>query len=100
MRLRFRFRTIPFLATLLLVLLGIALGNWQTRRAAEKTGAAGQARTGHGRAAAACSTAAPSIPRAWNSTACRDGRIRPQLAAVPRQPAAGRPQRIHPADAV
>jgi len=33
---RFRFRTIPFLATLLLVALGLALGNWQTRRAAEK----------------------------------------------------------------
>jgi cytochrome oxidase assembly protein ShyY1 len=37
MRLRFRFRTIPFIATLILVLLGIALGNWQTRRAEEKT---------------------------------------------------------------
>jgi surfeit locus 1 family protein len=37
MRLRFRFRTVPFLATLILVLLGIALGNWQTRRALEKT---------------------------------------------------------------
>jgi len=37
MRLRFRFRTIPFIATVLLVALGILLGNWQTRRAAEKT---------------------------------------------------------------
>lgn len=37
MRLRFRFRAVPFLATVLLVALGIALGNWQTRRAAEKT---------------------------------------------------------------
>lgn len=37
MRLRFRFRTIPFLAMLVLVAIGIALGNWQTRRAAEKT---------------------------------------------------------------
>jgi cytochrome oxidase assembly protein ShyY1 len=37
MRLRFRFRTIPFLATLVLVTLGILLGNWQMRRAAEKT---------------------------------------------------------------
>jgi surfeit locus 1 family protein len=36
MRLRFRFRTIPFLAMLVLVVLGIALGNWQTRRALEK----------------------------------------------------------------
>ena len=37
MRLRFRFRAIPFIATVLLVALGVALGNWQTRRAAEKT---------------------------------------------------------------
>jgi len=37
MRLRFRFRTIPFLGTLALVTLGILLGNWQVRRAAEKT---------------------------------------------------------------
>jgi surfeit locus 1 family protein len=32
----FRFRPIPFVATLLLVVLGVALGNWQGRRAAEK----------------------------------------------------------------
>jgi cytochrome oxidase assembly protein ShyY1 len=50
MRLRFRFRTIPFFATLILVLLGIALGNWQTRRALEKT--ALQARLEQGMAAA------------------------------------------------
>jgi surfeit locus 1 family protein len=37
MRLRFRFSIIPFLATLVLVILGIALGNWQTRRAEQKT---------------------------------------------------------------
>jgi cytochrome oxidase assembly protein ShyY1 len=37
MRLRFRFRTIPFLAMLALVTLGVMLGNWQERRAAEKT---------------------------------------------------------------
>jgi cytochrome oxidase assembly protein ShyY1 len=37
MRLRFRFRTIPFLAMLALVTLGVMLGNWQVRRAAEKT---------------------------------------------------------------
>ena len=36
MRLRFRFRGIPFLATVVLVALGIALGNWQVRRAQEK----------------------------------------------------------------
>jgi cytochrome oxidase assembly protein ShyY1 len=49
MRLRFRFRTVPFIATLILVLLGIALGNWQSRRALEKT--ALQARLEQGMAA-------------------------------------------------
>lgn len=49
MPLRFRFRTVPFIATLVLVLLGIALGNWQSRRAAEKT--ALQARLEQGMAA-------------------------------------------------
>ena len=34
---RFRFRAIPFVATVLLVALGISLGQWQDRRAAEKT---------------------------------------------------------------
>jgi len=41
MRLRFRFRGIPFLATLVIVGVGIALGNWQVRRAAEKMAIAG-----------------------------------------------------------
>ena len=36
MRLAFRFRTIPFVATVLLVALGLVLGNWQMRRADEK----------------------------------------------------------------
>lgn len=36
MGLRFRFRGIPFLATVVVVAIGIALGNWQTRRAGEK----------------------------------------------------------------
>lgn len=36
MRLRFRFGIIPFIVTLALVALGIALGNWQARRAEEK----------------------------------------------------------------
>ncbi|MEO8598246.1 MAG: SURF1 family protein [bacterium] len=33
----FRFRLIPFIATLLLMAIGITAGQWQTRRAAEKT---------------------------------------------------------------
>ena len=36
MRIRFRFKLIPFIATVLLVALGIALGNWQQGRAAQK----------------------------------------------------------------
>ena len=36
MRIGFRFKLVPFIATVLLVALGIALGNWQERRAAEK----------------------------------------------------------------
>ncbi|SHH26371.1 SURF1 family protein [Massilia sp. CF038] len=36
MRIGFRFRTIPFVATVLLVALGVALGQWQDRRAATK----------------------------------------------------------------
>jgi cytochrome oxidase assembly protein ShyY1 len=36
MPIAFRFRWIPFVAATLLVLLGIALGQWQTRRAVEK----------------------------------------------------------------
>jgi len=36
MRIGFRFRTIPFVATVLLVALGVSLGNWQERRAAQK----------------------------------------------------------------
>ena len=38
MRISFRFRPIPFVATVLLVALGVSLGNWQERRAAEKIG--------------------------------------------------------------
>ncbi len=44
MRLRFRFGWIPFLATIVVVAIGIALGNWQTRRAEEKIAVAAQLR--------------------------------------------------------
>lgn len=36
MRISFRFRPIPFAATVLLVALGVSLGQWQERRAAQK----------------------------------------------------------------
>jgi surfeit locus 1 family protein len=38
MRISFRFRPIPFVATVLLVALGLSLGQWQDRRAAQKIG--------------------------------------------------------------
>lgn len=42
MRLSFRFRWIPFVATAVVVAIGIALGNWQQQRAADKEAAAHQ----------------------------------------------------------
>ena len=42
MGLRFRFRRIPFVATVVVVGVGIALGNWQVRRAGEKVAIAAQ----------------------------------------------------------
>ncbi|WP_305821039.1 SURF1 family protein [Massilia brevitalea] len=42
MGLRFRFRGIPFVATVVVVGVGIALGNWQVRRAGEKVAIAAQ----------------------------------------------------------
>lgn len=36
MRIRFRFRWIPFIAAVITVAIGISLGNWQMRRAAQK----------------------------------------------------------------
>jgi cytochrome oxidase assembly protein ShyY1 len=50
MRIAFRFKLIPLAATVLVVALGIALGNWQERRAADKL--ALQARLAQGAAAA------------------------------------------------
>jgi len=50
MPIAFRFKPIPFIATVLVVALGIALGNWQERRADEKI--ATQERLAHGAAAA------------------------------------------------
>jgi len=50
MRIGFRFRLIPFIATVLMVALGVALGQWQERRVGEKTALA--ARLAAGNAAA------------------------------------------------
>jgi cytochrome oxidase assembly protein ShyY1 len=62
-QLRFRFKLVPFIATVAVVALGIALGNWQQRRAAEKT--ALEARLAAGNAAAPLRLgAAPLAPAA------------------------------------
>jgi cytochrome oxidase assembly protein ShyY1 len=58
MRISFRFRPIPFVATVLLVALGVSLGNWQQRRGAEKI--ALQHKLGE-RAAAAALTIGPEL---------------------------------------
>jgi cytochrome oxidase assembly protein ShyY1 len=50
MRISFRFKLIPFIATVLVVALGVALGNWQERRATQKLTL--QARLADGNAAA------------------------------------------------
>lgn len=50
MRIAYRFNVVAFAATVAVVALGVALGNWQLRRAAEKT--ALEARLAQGRAAA------------------------------------------------
>lgn len=50
MRISFRFKLIPFIATVLLVALGVSLGNWQERRATQKLTL--QARLADGNAAA------------------------------------------------
>ncbi|CDG85130.1 SURF1 family protein [Janthinobacterium agaricidamnosum] len=47
MRIRFRFRWIPLIATLLLVILGVSLGQWQDRRAAQKLALEAKLNAGH-----------------------------------------------------
>ncbi len=62
MRIAFRFKTIPFVATVLLVALGIALGQWQTRRALGKEVL--QARLAAANAAPPLQPGAASVPLA------------------------------------
>ena len=47
MRIGFRFRWIPFIATVLLVALGVSLGQWQERRAAQKVALAAKLAAGN-----------------------------------------------------
>lgn len=58
----FRFKWVPFAATVLLVALGVSLGQWQDRRAAEKT--ATEARLQAGGAAAPLLLGAAAVPAA------------------------------------
>jgi cytochrome oxidase assembly protein ShyY1 len=59
---RFRFKLIPFIATVAVVAAGLALGNWQQRRAEEKT-ALGE-RLAAGNAAAPLQLEAAAMPAA------------------------------------
>jgi len=61
MRIRFRFRWIPFVVMLLLVALGVSLAQWQQRRAEEKLARAAKLQTGN-LAAPLMLTAAPLPP--------------------------------------
>lgn len=61
MRIAFRFKPVPFVATLLLVALGISLGRWQDRRAGEKTALAAEL-AGGSAAAPLVLGAAPQAP--------------------------------------
>ncbi|MES2257869.1 MAG: SURF1 family protein [Pseudomonadota bacterium] len=62
MRIAFRFKWIPFVATALLVALGVSLGQWQQRRADEKT--ALEARLAAGNAAAPLLVGEAPVPAA------------------------------------
>lgn len=58
----FRFKWVPFAATVLLVALGVSLGQWQDRRAAEKSAA--EARLQAGQAGAPLLLGAAAVPAA------------------------------------
>ncbi|UQV45652.1 SURF1 family protein [Janthinobacterium lividum] len=61
MRIRFHFRWIPFVVTLLLVALGVSLAQWQQRRGDEKIARAARLEAGN-LAAPLALTAAPLLP--------------------------------------
>ncbi|MRX09813.1 SURF1 family protein [Pseudoduganella sp. FT25W] len=63
----FRFKLIPFIATVLVVALGIQLGNWQERRAAEKIALQGRLADG----AAAAPLVLDGVPQAADAVAWR-----------------------------
>lgn len=63
MRIAFRFKPVPFVATLLVVALGIALGRWQDRRAEEKIAVATEL-AGGSAAAPLVAGAVPIAPEA------------------------------------
>ncbi|MBJ7314098.1 SURF1 family protein [Rugamonas sp. CCM 8940] len=64
MRIAFRFRLLPCIATVLLVALGISLGNWQQRRAEQKTALQRKLAEGNAAAPLSLSAAAPLTPAA------------------------------------
>ncbi|HEV2609921.1 MAG TPA: SURF1 family protein [Noviherbaspirillum sp.] len=61
MPIKFRFRWIPFIATIIAVAVGISLGQWQTRRAAEKLAIERKLSTREAATPMVLSTGRPSI---------------------------------------
>ncbi|WP_334187033.1 SURF1 family protein [Noviherbaspirillum sp.] len=61
MPIKFRFRWIPFIATIIAVTIGISLGQWQTRRAAEKLAIEHKLSTREAAAPVMLSTGRPAI---------------------------------------
>jgi cytochrome oxidase assembly protein ShyY1 len=94
----FRFKLIPFVATVLVVALGVQLGNWQQRRAEQKI--ALQAKLARARAAPVALDGAPVAADAGLPPRHRQRRIRARLAGLSGQPAISGQGRVLPADAV
>jgi surfeit locus 1 family protein len=100
MRIAFRFRPIPFVATVLLVALGVALGQWQDRRAAGKIAIQHTARGARRWRRSGRRGAAGAGARVEYGGEQVTGEFVRRLAAVPRQPPAQWPRRLLPADAL
>lgn len=91
MRIAFRFKLIPCVATVLLVALGIALGNWQRHRAETKTAMAAQLAAGNA-AAPLQLGAAPLAPEAveWRRLQVRGQFVRDWPVYLDNRPYQGR----------
>jgi hypothetical protein len=94
----FRFKLIPFVATVLVVAVGVQLGNWQRAAPSRKSRCRPSWR--RARAAPVALDGAPWRPMPWLAPRHRQRRIRARLAGVSGQPAISGQGRLLPADAV